>query len=260
MDLERWLRQNEQLVDWQHFAAPWDEMQLRYNPFRQDQLDNILYASGILQRDAPSVLDLGCGPGTIGRLVARECPGARYVGSDGDPLMLCALHNLLPESRKRSLNIDLRTTAWSAQLVNQFDAVTSLTALHWLSRTNLEQLYRSVFVVLKPGGTFVVGDPYDPDDPKERERLRAYQERKVSQQSGLSWSEFWDAFFSKHPIREVHARYHANVGYQEPFEGSEDGYPLSFHAESLSLAGFEHYAVFWKCGTRAVYGAIKPES
>jgi SAM-dependent methyltransferase len=259
MDLEKWLQENEQLVDWQYFAAPWDEMQRRYNPFRQDQLDNILFASGILHRDAPSVLDLGCGPGTIGRLIVSECPGARYFGSDGDPLMLCALYNLLPECRERSLKIDLRTTDWTTQFANQFDAVTSLTALHWLSRTNLQKLYRSVFAVLKPGGTFVVGDPYDPDDRTERERLRAYQDHKVSRQSGPSWSEFWDTFFSRYPIRDFHMRYHTQIGYQEPFEGNDDGYPLSFHAESLSQAGFDHCAVFWKCGTRAVYGAVKPK-
>jgi SAM-dependent methyltransferase len=183
---------------------------------------------------------------------------ARYFGSDGDPLMLCALHNLLPESRKFSLEIDLRTTNWVTEFANQFDAVTSLTALHWRSRSNPQQLYRSVCAVLKPGGTLVVGDPYDPDDPLERERLRAYQAHKASLQSGSSWSEFWDAFFSKHPIRDLHTQYHADVGYQEPFEGYDDGYPLAFHAKSLSQAGFEHFAVFWKCGTRAVYGAIKP--
>lgn len=34
MHLEAWLEQNGHRIDWSYFASPWDEMQLRYNPYR----------------------------------------------------------------------------------------------------------------------------------------------------------------------------------------------------------------------------------
>jgi SAM-dependent methyltransferase len=258
MELESWLLQNEDQIDWQYFASPWDEMQRRHNPFRDEQLENMLYASDLLQHQAPSVLDLGCGPGAIGSMLSRLHPLAKYHGSDGDPLMLSALRRLLPRFRAHSLKIDLRATEWSSEFHNKFDSVTSLTALHWLPKSDLERLYRVVFSTLRPGGTFVVGDPYCPEDPVERERLQAYQNARIATRSGQTWSEFWDAFFERYPIKELYTTYHQAVGYQEPFQGSDDGYPLSFHTASLSKIGFEHVTVFWKCGLRAVYGGTKP--
>jgi 2-polyprenyl-3-methyl-5-hydroxy-6-metoxy-1,4-benzoquinol methylase len=69
MKFDRWLKENKMLVDWNLFSAPWDAMQLKHNPFRQEQIEAILTSSGILEKESPMVLDLGCGPGILRKAV-----------------------------------------------------------------------------------------------------------------------------------------------------------------------------------------------
>ena len=76
-------------------------------------------------------------------------------------------------------------------------------------------------------------------------------------QDGQSWAEFWEAFFGKYPIKELYTNYHIEKGYQIPFEGSDDGYPLSSHLRTLKEVGFSSVSVFWKADLRAVYGGTK---
>ena len=52
----------------------------------------------------------------------------------------------------------------------------------------------------------------------------------------------------------MYTEYHKEQGYQIPFEGSDDGYPLSAHLKNLQDAGFSAVSVLWKADLRAVYG------
>jgi hypothetical protein len=112
---------------------------------------------------------------------------------------------------------------------------------------------------LKPGGTFMVGDPYQPEDLEDRRKLQSQQEQLIEKQDGSTWTEFWEGFFARHPVQEIYVEYHKSKGYQEPFEGSEEGYPLPFQMNALQGAGFERTTVYWKAGLRAVYGGTKPD-
>src|SRR5271157_1179371 len=82
MKFDRWPKENKMLVDWNLFSAPWDAMQLKHNPFRQEQIEAILTSSGILEKESPIVLDLGCGPGILGRQFIHQKPLTRYFGAD----------------------------------------------------------------------------------------------------------------------------------------------------------------------------------
>ena len=135
VDLLSWLNENNYLIDWQVFAEPWDAMQLRHNPFREEQIGTIAYLSAVSGVPSPCILDLGCGPGILGRRLLVSMPEAQYYGVDGDPLMLAAMQRLLPKKNVHPLRIDLRSVGWALDYQGIFDAVLSLTALHWLSST-----------------------------------------------------------------------------------------------------------------------------
>ena len=257
MKLEDWLRQNENSVDWNVFSTPWDAMQLKHNPFRNEQIQAILDASEILNKNTPKVLDIGCGPGILGRKMLEAKPSTRYVGIDGDPVVLEAMRHLLKGSGATSILADFRRAEWTKKHLGQFDAVVSLTALHWLSQQHQKAAYRAAFDVLKPGGTLTIGDPYVPQGPDDRKILEAIQQERMMSQTGQTWEEFWQRFFETYPIKDVYTAYHREKGYQEPFEGSDDGYPLEFHLNALREAGFRTTAVYWKNGLRAVYGGKK---
>jgi SAM-dependent methyltransferase len=172
-------------------------------------------------------------------------------------LMLAAMQHLLQGNHVHALHLDVRKAGWSRPYKASFDSVISLTALHWLSQEHQRKTYRAAFDALKPGGTLVVGDPYRPEDPEEWKKLDALHRERASAQMGQTWEEFWRSFFDEHPIEQIYTEYHREMGYQIPFEGSDDGYPLSSHMENLRDAGFRPVSVFWKADLRAVYGGRK---
>jgi trans-aconitate methyltransferase len=258
MDLVSWLTENDHLIDWQVFGEPWDAMQRRHNPFRDDQIGSILHLSINSQELRPCILDLGCGPGILGRRLLQRNPDAQYYGADGDPLMLAAMQRLLAGRSVHPLRVDLRSTGWVLDHQSRFDCVMSLTALHWLSKDHLHAFNRALWSVLKPGGRLLVGDPYFPSIESARPALKAFQAERSALEKGPTWEEFWTALFNRYPMKDVYAEYHRTVGYQEPFEGTDDGYPIAFHMESLTDAGFAMASVFWMSGLRIVYGGTKP--
>ena len=250
MKLIDWLQTNDNLIDWQMFAEPWDSMQLRHNPFRNEQIAAIIKSAGIEHAESPEVLDLGCGPGVLGRHILKLKPGSKYFGLDGDPLMLAAMQRLLPRS---SILFDLRKMLWAPQFKDHFDSVISFTALHWMTEKHLQILYALARAVLKPGGTFIIGDPYLPDD----DELQNYQQVLNQDQGGMSWNDFWQNFWEKYPIKEIHDEYFQGINNEELFQGSDEGYPLSFHLNALKSAGLQNAEVYWKKNGRAVFGAVK---
>ena len=157
------------------FAEPWDAMQLKHNPFRNEQIAAIIKSAGLENIRAPKVLDMGCGPGVLGRHILMHKPDSKYYGLDGDPLMLSAMQRLLPEKSIIPLLFDLRKVIWATQFNEQFDSVVSLTALHWMSEKYLRVMYALAREVLKPGGTFIIGDPYLPEDEIDRKKLQTQQ-------------------------------------------------------------------------------------
>ena len=104
-------------------------------------------AKGVVELLAPQpeekILDLGCGDGALTEeLVAT---GAIVTGVDASAAMLEA-------ARARGLNID-HHDATALPYENQFDAVFSNAALHWIR--NAPAVLAGVHRALRPGGRFV---------------------------------------------------------------------------------------------------------
>jgi SAM-dependent methyltransferase len=252
-----WLQQNSPSVDWQIFAEPWDEMQLRHNPYRTEQIQQVISHSALDASDALTVLDLGCGPGGLGRCIRKDHPQAAYYAADGDPLMLAAMRKLVSGGDVVPILQDIREPGWSLQYQDHFNCVVSLTALHWLSQERLRALYRQVYGLLKVGGTVVVGDPYLPETEHDRKRLAEIQTRDCANQRGKTWNEFWEDFWRNYHAKDLHDEYLRESSAGDLWEGSDDGYRLDFYVRGLSDAGFKRVEVFWTKGLRVVYGARK---
>jgi len=89
------------------------------------------------------ILDLGCGDGVLTEaLIAMGC---EVVGVDASPAMVAAA---------KARGVDVRLMDGGALVFdNQFDAVFSNAALHWMQRP--EAVIAGVWRVLRPGGRFV---------------------------------------------------------------------------------------------------------
>lgn len=91
------------------------------------------------------ILDLGCGPGQLTAKIAEA--GASVIGLDASPAMIGQARQNFPQ-----LSFVLQDAA-TMQFQEQFDAVFSNAALHWM--LHREAVARSVAAALKIGGRFV---------------------------------------------------------------------------------------------------------
>ncbi len=106
-------------------------------------------ATGVVDLLAPqpgeAILDLGCGDGDLTEKLAAT--GAIVTGVDSSAAMIAA-------ARLRNLNID-QHNATDLPYKDQFDAVFSNAALHWLSAAKQPLALTGIHRALKPGGRFV---------------------------------------------------------------------------------------------------------
>jgi ubiquinone/menaquinone biosynthesis C-methylase UbiE len=108
-------------------------------------------------RSGESVLDLGCGTGTLLRSLLAETPTGHYVGLDADPRVLAIAGRKLGEARGAVQLV----TGYSQDLPfpdGAFDVVVSTLIFHHLSDATKRSTLAEVGRVLKPSGRFFLVD------------------------------------------------------------------------------------------------------
>lgn len=110
-----------------------------------------------LLRPGMSVLDVGCGPGTLTVEIARHVDPGAVVGMDANPEMIRAAQEAIPPGAPRNVICyqgDIRESAWDGE----FDVVNAARTLQWIpdAAVALRRMARASV----PGGTVVVLD-YD---------------------------------------------------------------------------------------------------
>lgn len=109
-------------------------------------------------RPGESVLDVGCGTGTLAIAARRRVGSAGNVhGIDASPEMIARATR---KARKAGVDVTFRTAIVEALPFpdRQFDAVLSTLMLHHLPRPTREQCAREMCRVLKPGGRVLAVD------------------------------------------------------------------------------------------------------
>src|SRR5436305_8886658 len=141
----------------------WDRQQEESLPDREDRFTALIDAvEAGTGRPDPLVLDIGCGPGSLGvRLLAR-LPCATVLGIDADPVSLTlgrAAYSGVPGLRFADL--DLRVPGWVSRLglgTRAPDAAVSTTALHWRHARELRAMYGELAALPPAGVRLIDGD------------------------------------------------------------------------------------------------------
>jgi SAM-dependent methyltransferase len=258
----------------------WDRQQEESLPDREDRftalIDAVEEGTG---RPDPLVLDIGCGPGSIGVRLLDRLPRATFIGIDADPVSLTLGLAAYPDvPGLRLVDLDLRVPGWSARLglnrpglnrpgLNQpgraADAAVSTTALHWLPEPDLRVMYAELATVLRPGGLLLDGDHFRLDakefptlarlDPalRQREDLRRFPGGHAE-----SWSGWWEAaaadpalvdHVAERKRRQVEAGHHDTESTQ-----------LATHVDALRAAGFAEIGTLWQRGDNRLLCAVRP--
>jgi SAM-dependent methyltransferase len=249
------------------WIARWDVQQQEYLPDREDRftamIDAVEAAAG---RPDPLVLDLGCGPCSLGvRLLAR-LPQATVVGVDADPVLLALGRAAWADQpRLRIAEADLRNAEWPARLGldRQPDAAVSTTALHWLAPDALAALYQTLAGLVRPGGVVLDGDHLteDPGTAPTLVRLdRALIEREEQRRRAdgpvETWTGWWDAVRAD-PSLAPAAGERERLGLDSEHHGSPSG-RLDVHVAALRAAGFAEVGTLWQRGGNRVLCAVAP--
>ncbi|MEU1129483.1 trans-aconitate 2-methyltransferase [Streptomyces sp. NPDC005900] len=149
-------------------AATWDPRQyLRHGDHRArpflDLLERVpeLPAAG---GRPPRVADLGCGPGTLTRLLARRWPDAHLTGLDNSPQMLAEAERFAgPTDGGGRLDFAAADAAQWAPAPGTYDLILSNATLQWVP--GHPDSFPAWIAALTPGGTFAFQVPGNFDAP-----------------------------------------------------------------------------------------------
>src|SRR5215813_12506392 len=103
------------------------------------------------------VLDVGCGTGDAGRAIHSRFPGARIDSVDRNEFFvsLCDAVNRRDGIAGQTLVRDLSEPNWRRDLVDEYDVVVAVNAVHWFSVAEAAALFGDVFRLLRSGGVLM---------------------------------------------------------------------------------------------------------
>lgn len=233
-------------------------MQDWYIPHRRERFELMMGLIASTQKEVRGVLDLGCGTGSLMLAVLEKFPDAYVFGIDFDPTLLPLAEKRLFKFRERIRLIlaDLRDESWPRTVPGEVNAVVSATALHWLSPEQLSRLYSRIGKILQPGGIFLNADHVCSSNPKIQTGWKEHREqmrKELKSDRADDWEGFWKDYEQALQIDIQGLR----GKLEQPWEGSERGFPLEWHFEKLRASGFEAIDCFWRCDCDAVFGGIR---
>ena len=125
---------------------------------RVQVMRDALAATGYGGDDALAAMDIGAGYGLFASEVLRAFPNATVTLQDvSEPMFEIARERFADHvSHMRFALCDLGKTAWTSEVGGPFDLAVSSIAIHNLYDESLiARVYKDVYGLLKPGGTFI---------------------------------------------------------------------------------------------------------
>ena len=164
---------------------PWDPIQyLRFDAERLRPALDLL--ARIPLETAEEIVDLGCGPGHIAKILKSRWPFARVMGVDRSLEMLERAATNAPELQWRQADL----AEWRPD--HPVDLIYANASLHWVD--DHRTLFPRLMASLKPGGWLAVQMPRNHDRPSH---LAAFE---VAEQG--TWRARLSPLLRKQPVAE----------------------------------------------------------
>jgi SAM-dependent methyltransferase len=250
-------------VDHGRWAERWEAQQDRYMPDREERFRLMLDVLATVVGDGPAtVLDVGCGPGSLAVRVLARFPRARVIGVDVDPVLLAIGRGARGgDARLTFAEADLRDPGWTERLGldGQADAALSTTALHWLALPDLTRLYGDLARVLRPGAMFLDGDHRRfPGSPRLERAARAIAERARASRArpvpdAETWEQWWAAVRAE-PAFAAAVAERDRMGHAHADRVAIDD---AEHCRLLRAAGFAEAVTVWQQGDDRILAAVR---
>lgn len=230
---------------------------------REERFDFMFEVAGHLAGPNARILDLACGPGSLGGRFTKRYPNAESVGIDYDPVLLhlAGSYSGYDHQRMSFVEADLGQPGWTDLLkVKDFNAVMSTTALHWLNKSSLKRVYQEIYQVLGENGIFLNGDHLYPSWETEEiqglfhDMRHQYQEEQKSTGKGMTWFKWWEELGKEEELKELLEERKRRYP-----EADHHNHPVSLeeHMQFLRDAGFRAVDVGWQELDNRVIMALK---
>jgi SAM-dependent methyltransferase len=239
----------------------WDRQQEHYMSDREERFTALIDAVVSAGRREPLVVDLGCGPGSIGVRLLDRLPGARVVGVDADPVTL-ELGRAAYGDQLTFVTADLRGSGWvgDLDLDRAPDVCVSTTALHWLTEPVLREVYSALARLLPPGGLFLNGDHFREDSDRAPVLAglgRAIPEleyrRRFPDGQQETWGGWWEAASADPELGPLaYERSKIQVA-----NSHGESLLLAQHVDALRSAGFTEIGTLWQRGDSRLLCAVR---
>jgi SAM-dependent methyltransferase len=178
-------------------ARIWDTSGDNINPTRGEQLDILVSLLAEFTYRGEWILDLGYGSGKVEELIFERIPHSQVMGIDNSEAMAqLALERLHPyANRFIPLHGNLEEFSNLQLPISELGAVIAIQSLHHLSAEAMQQAYRHIHSLLRPGGLFLLLDRLKVEDeavfPLFRsvwKRLDGYHGSETASQEGESFA------------------------------------------------------------------------
>ncbi|MEU4389879.1 class I SAM-dependent methyltransferase [Kribbella sp. NPDC023855] len=245
-------------VDWQTWLQRWDAQQSNYLPDREHSLRLILDIVERLAGPTPRLLDLGCGPGSLLGRARHRFPTADLTGVDLDPFLLELARQAHPDSATY-IQANYCEKGWLKE--GTFDAITSVSAIHYLSPSQLGPLLATLASHLRPGGVLVIADTLrlDPHQRPQLDRLAVDLRQHLWDGGGApanaeTWTDWWQSAHTEPAFKTLlNQRASALATLTEP----ETAVTLPMLMNALASAGFTEVGPLYQSADHHVIAAVR---
>jgi len=144
-----------------HWLTRWYDPVMRWL-FPEGRISAALIAQAGIQ-PGESILDIGCGTGTLALLIKQTNPDTTLYGLDVDPKIL-EIARQKSEKNNETILFQRGLATCLPYTDETFDRVFSSLLLHHLTREDKQQALEEIFRVLRPGGELHIADFGQPRD------------------------------------------------------------------------------------------------
>jgi SAM-dependent methyltransferase len=247
------------------WSERWDAQQSRYAPVRteRDRIVAALVQEAIDGIGAPTVVDIGCGPGSLARHLAATLPAVDVVGIDADPLLVALAQAV--GGGPRFVQGRAGSAGWweAAGLRPTVEVIVSSAVVHYVASHDLEHWYADLLARLRPGGLLVTADRFLADDPCHRrlEEVVTSATRLQAPASTDTWAQWWEAADGDAGLRRLLSGQgdggaEGRVSVAPVFSGDHTC-DRRTHERALLRAGARSVGTVWQVGDRAIQVAAR---
>jgi len=176
------------------FASHWDATSNAGNPTRQQQLEILTKIVKATYQPGSTLLDLGIGSGQVEKLLFTGVPGLSVVGVDSSKEMLRLAKERLVDNLRHTvlINHDLTEVSTLKLDATNISVILSVQALHELTHSEKQSLFKYVYSKLIGGGYYLIVDRFTINASLEQALTPVwdYLEEHAGQKSGQSFSEY----------------------------------------------------------------------